>query len=87
MELSMVKQVKSETSMRVSLRLAANKLIERCYVMLLVLCSTMRITPESVPYVLIAFLLNHYGTKGLLLTFRCLSLIVILEYLLALLNF
>lgn len=63
--------------MRVSVQMGFAKLVERGYVMLLVLCSMMRITPESISYVVIAFLLNHYGTRGLMLTFRFLSLVVV----------
>jgi hypothetical protein len=73
--------------MRVSLHLALSKITERLYVMLLVISSTMRITPESIPYVLIAFALNYYGTQGLLLTSRLLSAVIITEYSFALLNF
>lgn len=65
-EVKHVKQIKSETSMKVSIRLAICKVIERALVMILLMCSTIKVKPFSIPYVIAAFLLNSYGPSCLL---------------------
>ena len=70
-----------------SVLLGVNKLIERSYVMLFVLDSTVSNTPFSFPYMVLGFALNQYGNKLILLVSKVLCAIVITQYFLALLNF
>jgi hypothetical protein len=73
--------------MAVSTYLALNKIIERSYVMLYIFDSTIQNTPFSIPYIIMGFILNYYGTTSLLRLSKTLVTLIILQYSLILLNF
>ena len=76
-----------EKSMRVNILLGLHKLLERSYVTILIFTSSLRSTPASILYLVMAFVLNTFGTSSILILSRVQILITFAEYCLMVLNF